>query len=83
MIRRDNLICQCCGASNVKIVAHHLENYLEIPPMRYDSDNGITLCVPCHKEFHSKYGRGSTTKSQTEEWIIDQSQLPQSELPES
>ena len=69
VIKRDDLTCQRCGISGTKIVAHHLENYLENPSLRYDPRNGITLCVPCHKEFHSKYGKGRTTKIQTEEWI--------------
>jgi len=71
VIKRDNLTCQRCSISETKIVAHHLENYLENPELRYEPSNGITLCVPCHIAFHSIYGKGNTTKIQTEEWIND------------
>jgi len=70
VIKRDNFTCQYCGDTNIRIVAHHLESYLANPKLRYELSNGITLCVPCHTDFHSKYGRGNTTKKDYKEWIM-------------
>lgn len=49
---RDNYTCQLCGARGVKINAHHIKPFATFPDMRTDIDNGITLCVPCHKAVH-------------------------------
>ena len=50
---RNDYTCQCCGAKNgnghtVELNAHHVRNWKDNPSVRYDVDNGITLCSPCH-----------------------------------
>jgi hypothetical protein len=52
---RDNFICKRCGFSN-GLEAHHIYSYKHEPELRYDINNGITLCSDCHKEFHRVYG---------------------------
>ena len=55
--RRDNFTCQICQSNSKGINAHHIESYKTNKEKRTDIDNGITLCVPCHKEFHKIYTR--------------------------
>ena len=69
VFKRDHYTCQCCGRTNKKgnkfslyLVAHHLNNFKNYIDERYDVDNGITLCVDCHKAFHHEYGIKDTTK---------------------
>jgi len=44
---RDNWTCQVCG-TDFKVVAHHIIPR-ENKQFRYCSDNGISLCLKCHK----------------------------------
>lgn len=73
VIKRDNCTCQCCGITikDSKIVAHHIFSYIDNPNIRHDPDNGITLCVSCHIDFHKKYLNGNNTKEQLDEFIFD------------
>lgn len=45
---RDGYVCQECGAGDVE--AHHI-----LPVSKgggYSMDNGVTLCVSCHRNKH-------------------------------
>jgi hypothetical protein len=74
---RDNNTCQKCGSTK-HLCVHHLNSYKQFESQRYDVNNGTTLCVDCHKEFHKKFGR-YTTKEQMNDFIIQWScdQQPQ------
>ncbi len=51
VLRRDKRVCQfpgCC--SKVKLQAHHIRRWADYPAIRYDVNNGITLCK-YHHEF--------------------------------
>lgn len=68
---RDGYTCQCCGdASGGNLNAHHLNSYDWSEKDRSSTENGITLCEICHKEFHSLYGYGKNTRKQFEEFIF-------------
>ena len=61
--RKDNWVCQRCGAKNTKLYAHHL-----IPLIEGGSNelkNLITLCEKCHRDmhFHMRYGKIVSTLS--------------------
>jgi Pyruvate/2-oxoacid:ferredoxin oxidoreductase delta subunit len=55
---RDCFTCQICtvylGGGNLE--AHHLKSYADYPELRYDVDNGITLC-----HYHHQYEVHDTT----------------------
>lgn len=51
---RDDYTCQGCGA-NDSLHAHHIKRWKDYPALRYELDNGITLCFSCHEKAH---GRG-------------------------
>jgi len=48
--KRDNYICQICGCDDKKLNAHHIKAFKDYPELAFDTSNGITLCVGCHKE---------------------------------
>ena len=50
------------------IVAHHLYSYSKYKNLRTDINNGITLSIAIHKEFHKKYGNKNNTLEQFEEF---------------
>ena len=52
--KRDNNICQICGAKGK--IAHHIEGLNVNPIMSADIDMGITLCKKCDKQAHSDIG---------------------------
>ena len=55
---RDSYRCQACGARGVRLNAHHRKQYAFFPELRYDLDNGVTLCVACHKAEHRRMRHG-------------------------
>jgi len=47
---RDNHTCQWPNCnSKKKINAHHIKTWANFPGLRYDTNNGITLCYQHHK----------------------------------
>jgi hypothetical protein len=50
---RDNFTCQDCGDRHGKIHAHHKKSFILFPELRTEMENGVTLCVACHKKEHT------------------------------
>jgi hypothetical protein len=46
---RDNYTCQICGTIGGALNADHIKPWCLFPELRFDINNGRTLCVPCHK----------------------------------
>ena len=50
--QRDGFECKKCGERMRKgrnIQAHHIRKWADFPELRYNVNNGITLCWRCHK----------------------------------
>lgn len=71
---KDMYTCQCCGYRGRKLRAHHILNFSNHENIRFDVNNGITLCGNCHdviikNSFHNTYGTTNNTPEQLEEYI--------------
>jgi len=51
---RDKYKCTKCGTGD-KLEAHHIKSYSKNKELKFDINNGITLCNDCHRETDS-YG---------------------------
>lgn len=48
---RDNWTCVICKYKGKNINADHIKQFALFPELRFDINNGRTLCVPCHKKI--------------------------------
>ncbi len=53
---RDDYTCRDCGHRGHDLHAHHIIPYAQEQSTRFAVENGITLCVKCHRLFHTQYG---------------------------
>lgn len=49
---RDKFICRKCGKVGGQLHPHHIKPVCINPEFAFNIDNGITLCVECHKKEH-------------------------------
>ena len=62
--KRDNWTCQKCGKKGGLLNAHHIIPWAGNEELRFNEDNLITLCVPCHAKIHYKDNLGRKSESQ-------------------
>lgn len=61
---KDRYTCQWCNAHNgngkdIYLEAHHIKSWKCFPELRFDMENGITLCLDCH---NTTRGNGERNK---------------------
>lgn len=61
---RDDYTCQKCLERGIELNPHHIFNFSNKEELRFDVDNGITLCRKCHYEFHKMYGFNNNNSEQ-------------------
>lgn len=55
---KDSHTCRVCGRKGY-LNAHHIRGYSKHKNLRYDVNNGFTMCRWCHYKFHKKYGKSN------------------------
>lgn len=50
-IKSRDVVCTQCKATT-GLVAHHIRPKSQYPELKYKLDNGVTLCVDCHRLHH-------------------------------
>jgi hypothetical protein len=65
VFERDKFTCQMCGRVGGDLCADHIKPYAYFRELRYELENGRTLCVDCHK----------TTYKETFKWRKEQNGL--------
>lgn len=50
---RDNYTCVICKIRGTKLNADHIKQFALFPELRFDINNGRTLCIPCHKKTNT------------------------------
>lgn len=69
VFNRDNFTCQKCLVVGLDIHPHHIMNFSNNVSLRFSIENGITLCVGCHKKFHKIFGQRNNTQIQLMKFI--------------
>lgn len=54
VFKRDKFTCRECGIMGGVLHPHHILGFSDFPTLRYNIDNGITLCASCHQKKHNK-----------------------------
>lgn len=54
---RDSFTCKNCKKSGVYIEAHHIKSWADYPKLRFNANNGITLCKKCHSKTENYKGK--------------------------
>ena len=77
IFERDKYTCAKCKKVGGKLHAHHILNFSTHKDLRFDINNGITLCENCHNpnikgSFHNIYGNFNNTKEQLNEFLTSQ-----------
>jgi len=66
VIRRDKRCIVC--SSIKKREAHHLASVEYHKELRFELDNGVTLCRKCHTQFHCNYKKSFRQKTTADDF---------------
>ena len=64
VFERDDWTCLKCLERGGSLHPHHIQNFSENEEIRFNIDNGATLCRECHYDFHTQFGFTENTIEQ-------------------
>lgn len=67
VLNLNEYMCAMCGELGGRLEAHHLDSYATHEDRRFTVDNGVPLCLKCHRSFHSRHGNNTTV----EDFLLD------------
>lgn len=71
VFKRDDFTCQGCRARGVFLNADHILPFSLHPELRWEIENGRTLCRPCHKIYGAKVFHGRLVRGASFPALID------------
>ena len=63
VLKRDNYRCVWCGTTE-RLESDHIKRWVDYPGLRFNVDNGRTLCHSCHMITRKKDFNSNLTKKQ-------------------
>jgi 5-methylcytosine-specific restriction endonuclease McrA len=54
ILRRDKRKCVLCGSKDFPNV-HHVQRWVDNVKLRYNKQNGVTICMVCHNKHHGPH----------------------------
>jgi 5-methylcytosine-specific restriction endonuclease McrA len=65
VFKRDDYTCQFCKERGGELHPDHIKPFALFPRLRFDINNGRTLCVACHRKtptwgMNKKYQKNSS-----------------------
>lgn len=66
VFQRDSFTCQICGQRGGDLNADHIQPFALFPHLRFEVDNGRTLCVPCHRQHGACVSHGKVTRESSQ-----------------
>jgi len=70
VFERDGYTCPVCGKRGGELEAHHVSNFAGCKEGRLDVDNGVTMCISCHRQFHLLFGKESNTLQELQTFVM-------------